>query len=294
MDCIRVFAILCVILTHATESTYTLNAQFLCNAERHVRWSGLALFTAGRLGVPLFFFLTGYLMLDRTYDAKQTLDLWKKKVLGLWTATEIWMVVYYFFTVSFFKVDFSVINLIRQVLFLNNSYGPHLWYMPVILGLYIFIPFVANGINRYDKRVFAFPVTLAVLYLLGVPTVNTLSRILFGRDLFYRTLDLSFAGGNYGILLILGWMVKKGTFRCVKNVWWLFLAIAGYVSTLALELYAYVRGVEYNVWYDCITLLIAGFAIFNLFLNIREIPCSKLVSKFSGGHLRYICAMILL
>lgn len=42
LDCIRVFAILCVILTHATENTYILNTEFLCNTERHIRWSGLA------------------------------------------------------------------------------------------------------------------------------------------------------------------------------------------------------------------------------------------------------------
>lgn len=295
LDYIRFLAILCVILSHSTENTYALNPDFLCSVAPHVRWSGLAFFTIGRLGVPLFLFLTGYLMLDREYNSEQTVNLWKNKVLCLWMTTEIWIIVYYFFYVCFLGTDFSMLNLIKQMLFLNNSYGPHIWYMPTILGLYIFIPFVANGIKRYDDKIFLLPMILAIPYLYGVSLINTFTRIIWGRHVFFNMLDISFSGGNYGVLLILGWMVKKGYFKHIKNTYWFAFAMFGYVSTLALELWAYSRGVEYNVWYDSITLLIAGFSIFNLLLGIKNSSRPAMINWFSKTSFAvYLCHYIVM
>lgn len=62
LDYIRSFAILCVLLMHTTERVYTLNAMTLAQESMHSRIFSVSLFTVGRLGVPIFFFLTGFLM----------------------------------------------------------------------------------------------------------------------------------------------------------------------------------------------------------------------------------------
>ena len=75
--------------------------------------------------------------------------------------------------------------------------------------------------------------------------------------------------GGYGILLIIGWVVKKGGFNCVKNIYYVILAVVGLMLTVGLEIYSYFHGITYNVWYDSITLLLTSFAIFNLFLKAK-------------------------
>jgi peptidoglycan/LPS O-acetylase OafA/YrhL len=62
LDYIRAFAILCVIITHVTEMVYTLNSAALIQETVNNRVFSVSMFTVGRLGVPLFFFLTGFLM----------------------------------------------------------------------------------------------------------------------------------------------------------------------------------------------------------------------------------------
>lgn len=289
LDCIRFFAILCVVLTHVTESIYTLNIDFLCNTERMIRVSGIMFFTIGRLGVPLFFFLTGYLMLDRTYTSEDIVKLWKKNVLGMFVATEIWICIYYLFSMWINHLSFSGYELIRQMLFLKNASCPHLWYMPVILGLYIFIPFVANAINKYDRKIIYYPVILAVLYLFVPPILNVFCSI-FEKEPLYKIVDFSFSGKEYGILLIIGWMIKRGCFSRVKNYFYIIFFGGGYISTVMLELYAYKNGVAYNVWYDSLTLLIASFSIFNLCLSVKEVKIDALLSWLSRmAFAVYLC-----
>ena len=269
---------------------YSLNTEVLCKAGRLVRWSGIALFTVGRLGVPLFIFLTGYLMLAHTYQTKDILYLWKK-VLGMLVATEVWIIFYYFFSLWRKKEDFSLSILIFQMLFLKSSSGPHLWYMPIILGLYIFIPFVANVINETDKKILSYLMIVIVIYLFVPPILNVF-RLVSGEEMLYKQLNFSFAGGEYGILLIIGWMIKKKYFEQIRSIHYILLGVGGYLLTVILELYAYRHGVSYNVWYDSLTLLVTSFSIFNLFLKVK---------KFKGGvfssdglakcHLRFTCAM---
>lgn len=195
LDYIRVLAIFCVILTHATERVYTLNVEAFYNEVIHARLSGLIFFTIGRLGVPLFLFLTGYLMLDRVYNQENTVSFWKKRVGGMCITTEIWIIIYYFFAIVFWGRKFSALELMEQLLFVKQANCPHLWYMPTILGLYIFIPFVANAINIYDMHIFTFPILIAVLYLFVPTSINVICMTL-KQDFLIKTLDLSFAGGG--------------------------------------------------------------------------------------------------
>ena len=65
LDNARAFAILAVIFVHATENIYTMNADHLTGENVISMVFAILGFTFGRLGVPLFLFLTGYLLLDR-------------------------------------------------------------------------------------------------------------------------------------------------------------------------------------------------------------------------------------
>lgn len=59
LDFARAFAIICVIITHVTERVYTMNADWMLQASIGTRVYAYFLFTLGRLGVPIFLFLTG-------------------------------------------------------------------------------------------------------------------------------------------------------------------------------------------------------------------------------------------
>lgn len=66
IDLLRCIAICCVLLTHATERVYTFNIESMTPISASVVFA-FTLFSIGRLGVPIFFMITGYLLLDRSY-----------------------------------------------------------------------------------------------------------------------------------------------------------------------------------------------------------------------------------
>ena len=72
LDFLRAFAILCVILVHTTERVYQINLDAMPVYSLQRQIFALTLFTIGRMGVPIFLFLTGYLFLNRHYTKEYT------------------------------------------------------------------------------------------------------------------------------------------------------------------------------------------------------------------------------
>lgn len=67
LDILRTIAILDVLLVHCTESVYPMNNPTLLSYSILSQFLAISLFTLGRLGVPIFFFISGYLLLDKDY-----------------------------------------------------------------------------------------------------------------------------------------------------------------------------------------------------------------------------------
>ena len=68
IDVLRTFAILCVVLNHCTENIYALTLEGLGGLSHISRVFGLSGFTLGRVGVPCFLAISGYLLMDRDYS----------------------------------------------------------------------------------------------------------------------------------------------------------------------------------------------------------------------------------
>ena len=66
LDAMRAFAALTVILCHCVENIYRLTPEVMVHFSLRSVVFAFASFTLGRIGVPLFLFITGYLLLDRT------------------------------------------------------------------------------------------------------------------------------------------------------------------------------------------------------------------------------------
>ena len=80
IDLARSLAICCVILVHVIELTNSLNTEYMKNVVLGIRIYTFALYTIGRVGVLLFLFLSGYLLLDRNYEKGSCVRFWKRNV----------------------------------------------------------------------------------------------------------------------------------------------------------------------------------------------------------------------
>ena len=146
-DLLRALAILCVILVHTTERIYQFNLEEMVHYSLQRKSFALTLFTIGRMGVPIFLFLTGYLLLSRNYDKEYTAVFYKRNFIGLLITVEIWIILYNIFNSWFYQIPFSMNELLRNMFFLKATNMSHMWYIPVILGIYLFIPFVSQALS---------------------------------------------------------------------------------------------------------------------------------------------------
>ena len=149
LDLLRAFAILCVILVHTTERVYQFNLEAMPFYTLQRQWFALTLFTIGRMGVPIFLFLTGYLFLGRRFDEEYTALFYKRNLLGLLITVEIWIILYHAFNAWFYQIPFNLNELLRNMLFLKATNMSHMWYIPAILGIYLFIPFVSRALSLW-------------------------------------------------------------------------------------------------------------------------------------------------
>lgn len=106
LDYARAFAIFSVLLVHSAEYAYALKPEEILKLGTVSSLIRLASIVVGRLGVPIFLMLSGYLLLDRDYTtAEKIKSFYKKNLLPLVLTVEVWVVIYYayliVFTVSF-------------------------------------------------------------------------------------------------------------------------------------------------------------------------------------------------
>lgn len=284
LDYARMIAIICVVITHTTEAVYCLNAETLMQFSIHHRLFTITMFTIGRLGVPIFFFLTGYLLLDREYSSERYKAFLKRNLCGLLLTTAIWIVVYNVFNAFFWKTRFDIVKCIENLLFLKPTEMSHIWYMPVVLGIYLFIPFVANALRSTDVKILCIPLLFVFLYRFIIPVVNVWLAAI-GHETILSLLDVSFSGNEYGFMILIGYLVKKGTFDKVPSTAFVVLGVFSFIFTVLTQNYSDVRGISYNVWYNSASLLIADLAIFVLLsrMNLKSGKIAISISKASFG-----------
>ncbi|WEV41852.1 acyltransferase [Bifidobacterium sp. ESL0682] len=109
LDTIRIIAILDIVICHIAAGSFPAGI---------VQQILVAL---GSLGVPLFVMLTGYLMLDRTYDATYIRRFLKRNLLPLFVSLEVWNVVWFFLSHFIGDTPMRISTLIKVATFTGDS-----------------------------------------------------------------------------------------------------------------------------------------------------------------------------
>ena len=147
IDLVRAIAILTVLYIHATDGIYIISSDAIMNYTLFSRIFQFASLFIGRIGVPFFLMITGYLLLDRAYDDEKVRRFWTKNCKGLIIVTVIWSAIY---AVSILYVSLFSTNV--NAIEAGNLFFSHMWYMPMIIGMYLSLPFVASALSHYKPK----------------------------------------------------------------------------------------------------------------------------------------------
>lgn len=285
LDTARSIAILLVILCHVSESEYFFGQSNILDRSTVSQFFGFFLFTLGRLSVPLFLFISGYLLLPRSYDTEKSLNFYKHNLLPLFVASEIWIITFYTFTCYFNSYPFSFSTLIRNMLFLGYEKISYLWYLPTIIGLYLYIPFFAIAIQKINIKITGLLLPITFLYCFFIPTINILFASL-EIPLLSSQLFLYFGGGVYGFYMLTGYLFSKNFFKKLPLICLLSGFLCFVLLTALFQMTMYHKGHPYTIWYEFALLPIAAMFLFAILQNYPLLSfnnCGKYIAKYSFG-----------
>lgn len=287
LDFVRSLAILMVVVVHATENIYHFNIQGISelgNLQKVLAFCG---FTFGRLGVPLFLFLTGYLLLARDYDSvDNVIKFWKRKLVPLLTTYACWTLIYELFQIIIYRSKFNFITCLKRLLFLENPSMSHMWYMPMIIGMYLTLPLLSIVLRKMPFKILIIPVLVCFFYSFITSDINVLFKHTRIGSLT-PTLTLSYTGGVYGLYIVSGYLFRtnqKKTLTLSKRFRYFvtLTSIVSFVLLVLMQIYMYTFNNGYNVWYNSSLLYICALSLFTTLYLIKDsLPFPKLWCKIS-------------
>lgn len=280
-DMVRAVAIIIVVLGHALHYAYGFDYESLSLLPAFERNGVLITYAVERTFVPLFLFLTGALLLPRDYEKEGAITLfWKKNLLSLIVTWEVWIILYAIFDCVVENKVFSIVTLIKRMLFLENLELGHAWYVPVLIGIYLFIPFISMIVKRVSFNVLIIPMVVAYAVFFLLPGISVVSMGWHPVSLA-TTLDLGFAGGAFGFYIILGYLLvtnKKFQFKVWQDILGFLIATA---VLIAVQMYLWNNNVAYFFWYSFPTYPIAAMFLFDFIRNIYGTKSRKWIERIS-------------
>ena len=157
LDELRLFAILCIILLHSLSLF-----RYFCFDNNTFDFTFWTIFDSlTRIGLPIFFMLTGILMFQKKDE--DYLEFFKKRVLRLIIAYIIFYFIYYFYDVLINHYAFSLYEYVYSMT--TGAVIYHLWFMPVIIMIYLFLPFLKKLVLSLNKK--ELEILIILIFLLG-------------------------------------------------------------------------------------------------------------------------------
>lgn len=269
-DYVRTLAICLVVLNHGVEFVYLTGFDTLSTASKIFE---SLMFFIGRLGVPLFLFLTGALLLKRPFETgRDIFDFYKKNLLPMVISYVAVTIIYYIFIVVHFGVEWDTEMLLHYLLMIEKFPLASMWYPPMIIGTYLAVPFLAIIVKKFSMGQLKIVMWVVFFFRFLIPTLNPWWVSLGFKPLGY-VIDLNLLGSAYVLYVVLGYYITEHKIlRNVKSVVMLSVMAVGIVLGVWLQITlsgCNDNGTYYHSWYDSVFLLMAAVSLFELMLRCR-------------------------
>ncbi len=280
IDDIRVVATLAVIVIHvATQSVFT---QY--NLNNSAWWVGNVYDSFCRFCVPVFVMISGALLLPQGMSLGQFLQ---KRLNRILLPFLFWSVIYIMFDLLLKVKDQHGASpdpggwLFRH---LAEGAAPHLWYVYMLAGLYLFIPIIQPWVaNASDKAILFF---LLIWFLTVIFSQQDVVKV-------NSPLDVRYFSGYVGYL-ILGYFIAHRAVVRLSVMWGaaLLFLTGAVVTTWGTYISTARKGAISHEYYEYLTVnvVLASVGIFILFkaIGTRGVstepgPVSKFIGRYGYG-----------
>lgn len=268
-DQLRALAIIGVIVHHVA-SRFTKVASTIPGTKISILFTILPL-----AAVPLFFTISGALLLNREYSIP---DFFKRRFSRILIPFIFWVIIYIIFGVLVLHADFSLVYSLKIFLgkgvhVASGILGGAFWFVWTLIGIYLFLPVLNDFIQKRGlKGAEYFLIIWFIMLIVGT----------FKLPTFF--LDLSFFAGWIGFP-VLGYYLANKKFKLSNNKMLLLSLVIFLLTTILFCFFRFnpliIMG--YKMIMSKLNFLLA-LQIIGLFLTFRYLNESKnnIVSKVSN------------
>lgn len=278
LNALRAFSAIAVIVIHVSAN----------NWYGHIGSFNWYVFTIyegiSKVAVPLFFMISGGLLLDKKYSLKKIY----LKIFKLVIFLVFWAFVYKIIQLPVERRNYAgVKNSIKEILYGDTQ--THLWFVYSIIGLYVITPILYNLVHScsYNELLYA----IAIIFFLD--NLPELLNLLGNMDVLINNINRIKSGFSFGYIgyYLLGYYLKKKDFSKNKRI---VIYIMGVQSAIALVLLVVIdciknqRLLERYWSYTMPLMVLYSCAFFIFFKNItwknqRILKVLDKISEYSLG-----------
>lgn len=262
VDFLKVIAMIFVILLHIMGNT--INTFGLSGNAKVVYEALIAVLNCS---VPIFVMVSGMLLLnpEKNITVKTILKKYIAKVLIiLVTFGSFFILLEEYFNTKTISFDLIKTVIIRL---LNGDVWAHMWYLYMLLGLYLFTPFIKMIINNISSKNLMYLLLFLYLTTIFIPDLNYL---------FNLKIDLYLGRSPYLFYYLLGYYL--GTYN-VKEKQKIVIGILTLLSIAGVFINYSENHNFVNISYGTTYIVFIASSLFLLFKNkVVKAPFNKLIT----------------
>lgn len=262
LDLARAVAIIAVTCNHAVSRTFTVYE------DTAAEWASLplllslfkvAVYVFSRVGVPLFFMISGALLLRRDFTKPGAVGrFYRRNLLPLLLTAEIWYTLMYWYlslgassTLRTEGLLPALVEYLGTLLFLNQRTFSSMWFIPVILCLYLLVPAVSLAVQKLPRWAVLVPCLTVVLSVMVIPDINAWIVLLGGTFQFSFSLSGMYLFSVYLCYLILGYCLANGLLSRVPTVWVVLGGLFAFLFTCGYQAFGFMSPYSLALSYTC-------------------------------------------
>jgi len=199
---VRVLACFMVVCLHVSTAADAYPMEHIDTAFKHLTY------ILTKPCVPLFFMVTGFLILPYR-NGEDMMAFYRKRIPRVWFPLLIWGVVYAVlpFTLGMTSWQTMLKEVILSPIKQPDYFGGILWYLYILIGIYLFIPFLTERIyadKRFLRAYIALWTVSSIVLIIKAHVPNV-----FGENHWEHVFDMFLYFSGYLGFLLFGYSVRK-------------------------------------------------------------------------------------
>jgi surface polysaccharide O-acyltransferase-like enzyme len=226
--------------------------------------------------VPLFVIISGYFVLNNSRNTDIEV-FYKKSFFNIVVPVLVYSLFYVAF--SFYKVKVFHEGSIKDIIYSLAMGKPyyHLWYMYMLIGLYLLVPFVIKAFDGYGDKVILY----ASGYFLAMAAISSVWYYIFEVKKFWPLDFVTYLG--YFIFGMYLARVPKPASRFLSLSVYVFSSVC--IIVLSTKTYNIAANHSYFFSYVSVLSIISSISFFN-FIRSLKINASSILSFLSKYSFR--------